>query len=192
MDVDRVIGCVVYPATSLVTPGVIRHIEGNRFILGELDGAKTERVRRLARTLTAAGFKAPVRSRIRTDIWIKLWGNVAFNPISALTRATLGDIARHLLTRSLVMQIMAETQTIGEHLGINFGLAIEQRIKGAEEIDAHKTSTLQDIEAGRTTEIDALVGAVAELGRLVGVPTPHIDAVYASVKLLEQQVHNQA
>jgi 2-dehydropantoate 2-reductase len=191
MDVDRVIGCVVYPAASLVAPGVIRHIEGNRFILGELDGAKTGRVQQLARTLMAAGFKAPVRSHIRTDIWIKLWGNVAFNPISALTRATLGEIARYPLTRTLVMQMMAEAQAVGEQLGISFSLGIEQRIKGTEEIGAHKTSTLQDIEAGRTTEIDALVGAVAELGRLVGVPTPHIDAVYASVKLLEQQATNR-
>lgn len=186
MEVDRVIGCVVYPAAAVIAPGVVRHIENNRFILGELDGTKTERVQRLAHALTNAGFRAPMRSHIRNDIWVKLWGNLAFNPISALTRATLIEIATHPLTRQLVAQMMAEAQAIGERLGITFGLDIEQRIKGAEAIGGHKTSMLQDIESGRSTEVDALVGAVAELGRLVGVSTPHIDAVYANVKLLEE------
>jgi 2-dehydropantoate 2-reductase len=184
----RVIGCVVYPAAELVGPGVVRHIEGDRFTLGELDGEKTERIQQLSSMLANAGLKAPVRSRIRAEIWIKLWGNMAFNPISALTRATLDVICRYPPTRGLAAAMMAEGQAIAEHLGIEFPIGIEQRIAGAERIGAHKTSMLQDIEAGRATEVDALCGAVAELGRLVGVPTPHIDAVYASVKLLERQV----
>lgn len=188
ITVERVIGCVVYPAAELVAPGVIHHIEGERFVLGEPDGTKSERVQHLAHTLNRAGIKAPIRTRIRTDLWVKLWGNLAFNPISALTRATLIEIARHPLTRDLVQQMMVESQQVAEHLGIRFGISVEQRIRGAEEVGAHKTSMLQDIEAGRATEVDALVGAVAELGRLVGVSTPAIDAVYANVKLLEQVV----
>src|SRR5262245_34686618 len=188
IEVDRVIGCVVYPATELVGPGVVQHIEGDRFTLGELDGSKSERLRTLAQALTNAGLKAPIRSRIRSDIWIKLWGNLAFNPISALTRATLVDICRNPLTRDLARGMMAEGQAIAEQLGVEFGISIEQRINGAEQVGAHKTSMLQDIEAGRPTEVDALVGAVAELGRLTHIPTPHIDAVYANVKLLEQTI----
>jgi 2-dehydropantoate 2-reductase len=187
IEIERVIGCVVYPAAELIEPGVVHHIEGNRFTLGELDGAKTDRVRRLAQAFTEAGIKAPIRPRIRNEIWIKLWGNLAFNPISALTRATLDTICRDPLTRDLARAMMAEAQTIAEKLGVEFGISIEQRIEGAEQIRAHKTSMLQDIEAGRTTEVDALVGAVAELGQLTETPTPHIDAIYACVKLLERQ-----
>ncbi|MFW9264856.1 2-dehydropantoate 2-reductase [Nostoc sp. CALU 546] len=182
---ERAIGCVVYPATEIVEPGVIKHIEGDRFTLGEIDGTKTERIQLLAQTLKQAGFKAPIRNQIRTEIWIKLWGNVAFNPISALTGATLEDICRYPLTRELARQMMIETQAIAENLGIKFGITLEQRINGAENVGAHKTSMLQDIEAGRSTEIDAIVGAVAELGKLTQIPTPYIDAIYASVKLLE-------
>ncbi|MCC5657051.1 2-dehydropantoate 2-reductase [Nostoc sp. XA010] len=182
---ERAIGCVVYPATEIIEPGVIKHIEGDRFTLGEIDGTKTERIQLLAQTLKQAGFKAPIRNQIRTEIWIKLWGNVAFNPISALTGATLEDICRYPLTRELARQMMTETQAIAENLGIKFGITLEQRINGAENVGAHKTSMLQDIEAGRPTEIDAIVGAVAELGKLTQIPTPHIDAIYASVKLLE-------
>lgn len=186
LEVERVIGCVVYPAAELQGPGVVRHIEGDRFVVGELDGQKTERVQRLAHALTNAGFKSPVRPRIRTDLWVKLWGNLAFNPISALTRATLAAICHYPLTRELAYNMMSEGQAIAEKLGITFGISIDQRIKGAEQVGEHKTSMLQDIEMGRPTEVDALVGAVAELGRLVGVSTPHIDSVYASVKLLER------
>ncbi len=185
IGIDRVIGCVVYPAAEMDGPGIVRHIEGDRFSLGELDGAKTERIQRLAQTLNKAGLKAPVRPRLRTELWVKVWGNLAFNPISALTRATLVDICQYPLTRELARQMMLEAQTIAEKLGVEFGITLEQRIAGVEKVGAHKTSMLQDIEMGRLTEIEAIVGAVAELGRLTETPTPNIDAVYASVKLLE-------
>jgi 2-dehydropantoate 2-reductase len=187
-DVERVMGCVVYPAAEIIAPGVIQHIEGDRFSLGEIDGSKTERLQRLGELMKAAGLKAPIRTQIRTDLWVKLWGNLAFNPISALTRATLEQICQFPDTRALAAAMMTEAQTIAEKLGIEFGITLEQRIAGAEKVGAHKTSMLQDIEAGRSTEIDALVGAVAELGRLTQTPTPHIDAMYASVKLLERRL----
>lgn len=186
IELDRVIGCVVYPAAEIEAPGIVRHVEGNRFTLGELDGARTARIQAIAGAFVRAGLKAPVRPRIRNEIWVKLWGNLAFNPISALTGATVAAILREPLTRELVRSMMAEAQEVGERLGVEFGISIEQRMRGAEDIGEHKTSMLQDIEAGRATEVDALVGAVAELGRLVGVGTPRIDAVYACVKLLER------
>jgi 2-dehydropantoate 2-reductase len=186
MPVERVIACVVYPAAEIAAPGVIQHIEGDRFTLGELDGAKSDRIQALAQVLKQAGLKAPIRNQIRNEIWVKLWGNLAFNPISALTRTTLDRICQYSLTRELARQMMAEAQAIAETLGVEFGVSLEQRIDGAEKVGAHKTSMLQDIELRRPTEVDAIVGAVAELGRLVNIPTPHIDAVYASVKLLEQ------
>lgn len=185
IEIDRVIGCVVYPAAELAAPGVVRHLEGNRFSLGELDGARTERIQRVAQLFNHAGLKAPIRPRIRSEIWVKLWGNLAFNPISALTRATLAEIGAHPPARELARAAMLEAQAVAEQLGVEFGISIEQRIAGAVEVGAHKTSMLQDIEAGRATEADALVGAVAELGRLTGTPTPHIDTLYACVKLLE-------
>ncbi|MDB5082146.1 MAG: panE, 2-dehydropantoate 2-reductase [Chloroflexi bacterium] len=189
MEVSRVIGCVVYPATEISAPGVIRHIEGDRFSIGEIDGNKSDRIKQLSQTLTKAGLKAPVRTNIRSEIWIKLWGNLAFNPISALTRALLSDITDFPLTRELARQMMTEAQTIATKLGVEFGISLEQRIEGAANVGAHKTSMLQDIESGRPTEVDAIVGAVAELGRLTGTPTPYIDALYACVKLLEKTVH---
>ncbi len=185
IDIDRVIGCVVYPAAELAEPGVVRHIEGDRFNLGELDNSKSDRIQLLAQSLKRAGFTARVRTNIRTEMWVKLWGNLAFNPISALTGATLEQICQYPLTRELARQMMSEAQAIAQNLGIDFGITLERRIEGAEKVGAHKTSMLQDIEAGRPTEVDAIVGAVAELGRLTHIPTPHIDAVYASVKLLE-------
>lgn len=186
IDLDRLIGCVVYPAAEIVKPGVIRHIEGNRFSLGELDGYKSDRIQLLSQTFKQAGLKSPIVKQIRTDIWVKLWGNLAFNPISALTRATLESICQYPPTRELARQMMLEAQAIAEKLDINFAISLEKRINGAEQVGAHKTSMLQDIEAGRPTEIDAIVGAVAELGKLTQVSTPHIDAIYASVKLLEK------
>jgi 2-dehydropantoate 2-reductase len=186
IGIDRAIGCVVYPAAEIIEPGIIQHIEGNRFSLGELDGSKSDRLKLLAQTFKQAGLKSPIRNNIRTDMWVKLWGNLAFNPISALTGATLESICHYQPTRELARQIMIEAQAIAEKLGIDFGISLEQRINGAEQVGAHKTSMLQDIEANRPTEIDAIVGAVIELGKLTQLPTPHLDTVYATVKLLEK------
>jgi 2-dehydropantoate 2-reductase len=183
---SQVIGCVVYPASELVAPGVVRHIEGDRFPVGELDGSLSERVTRVSECLTNAGFKAPVLDNIRAEIWLKLWGNLTFNPISALTHSTLVDICQYAPTRDLAAKMMAEAQEIAGKLGISFRVSLEKRIAGAEKVGKHKTSMLQDVEAGRGPEIDALVGSVVELGRLTGTPTPHIDATYALVKLLEK------
>jgi len=183
---ERVIGCVTYQAAELTEPGVVRFIEGNRFTLGEPDGEKTERVTALAQALTRAGLKVPVPRDIRTEIWVKLLGNMTFNPISALTRATLGQIIGFEPTRDLVAATMAEAKEVASRLGIRIRITSEQRIQGAAQMGSHKTSTLQDIESGRTTEVEGLVGAVAELGRLVKFPTPRIDTLYACLKLLEQ------
>ena len=188
IPVKRVIGCVVYPATELVAPGVVKHIEGERFSLGELDGTKSDRVKELAKVLRQANLKAPVRTQIRNELWLKLWGNLAFNPISALTRATLDRIGEYSLTRELARNMMLEAKAIAEKLGVKFSISLEQRLEGARKVGAHKTSMLQDIEANRMTEIDALVGAVLELGELTDTPTPYLSSIYASVKLLEQSI----
>jgi 2-dehydropantoate 2-reductase len=185
---DRVIGCVVYPASELVAPGIVRHIEGDRFPLGELDGSISERAQALSAAFVRAGFKAPVLDNIRAEIWLKLWGNLVFNPVSALTRATLEAIARFEPTRELAAQMMAEAQAVANKLGITFRVTIDKRIAGAEKVGAHKTSMLQDVEAGREPEVEALVGSVVELARLTHTPTPHIDAVYALMRLLGRQV----
>ncbi len=185
---ERVIGCVVYPASELVAPGVVKHVEGDRFPIGELDGSVTERVRRVSDCFTNAGFKAPVLDDIRAEIWLKLWGNLTFNPISALTRATLVDICQYGPTRDLAAAMMTEAQEVARKLGITFRVSLEKRIAGAEKVGKHKTSMLQDIEAGRAPELDALVGSVIELGRLTQTPTPHINAVYALTHLLAQSV----
>ena len=182
----RVIGCVVYPASELLEPGVIQHVEGNRLPVGELDGRVSERVEAVSAALQRAGFKAPVLDDIRSEIWLKLWGNLTFNPISALTQSTLEDICRFPLSRELAAAMMREAQEVAGKLGITFRVSLEKRIAGAESVGKHKTSMLQDIEAGRAPEIDALVGAVVELGRKTGTPTPHIDAVHALVMLLAQ------
>ena len=181
---QRVIGCVVYPASKLVAPGVVKHIEGDRFPVGELDSSTSERVTRVSESFTKAGFKAPVLDNIRAEIWLKLWGNLTFNPISALTHSTLVDICQFPLTRELAAAMMTEAQTIAKKLGITFRVPLDRRIAGAEKVGKHKTSMLQDIETGREPEIEALVGSVVELGRLTNTPTPHIDAVYALAKLL--------
>ena len=188
IDPKRLIGCVVYPAAEIAAPGVIHHIEDDRFPVGELDascgGLDSERVKRVAQVLTDAGFKSPILPSVRSEIWLKLWGNLTFNPISALTHSTLVDICQYPLTRDLARNMMKEAQDVAAKLGIAFRVDIERRIGGAEKVGKHKTSMLQDVEAGRDPEIDALVGAVIELGNTVGVPTPHISAVYAMVKLL--------
>jgi 2-dehydropantoate 2-reductase len=185
LPIDRVLGCVVYPAAELVAPGVIQFIEGERFSLSEIDQQKSERVAGISQTFTNAGFKAPVVSDVRAELWTKLWGNLSFNPISALTGATLAGICRDSGARALAADMMREAQNVGEKLGIRFRIPLEKRIAGAEAVGEHKTSMLQDIEAGRITEIDALVGSIIELGQITGVPTPRISAIYACVKLLE-------
>ena len=188
VDPRRIVGCVVYPAAGIAAPGVVKHIEGNRYPLGELDGTTTERITRIAQVFTAAGLKSPILDNIRAEIWLKLWGNLSFNPISALTHSTLVDLCQFPLTRKLAESMMTEAQAIANKLGIEFRVTIDKRIAGAEKVGKHKTSMLQDIEAGREPEIDALVGSVIELGQLTGTPTPHIDAVYALVKLLSHTI----
>ena len=185
---DRIIGCVVYPAGAIAEPGVIKHVEGDRFPVGELDGSESERVTRLHDALVNAGFRSRVLDNIRSEIWLKAWGNLSFNPISALTHATLVDICRCPETRELVANMMQEAQDIAHKLGIEFRHTIEKRIAGAEGVGAHKTSMLQDVEAGLALEVEALVGSVIELGRLTGTPTPAIDAVYACTKLLVRTI----
>jgi 2-dehydropantoate 2-reductase len=184
VDPARIIGCVVYPAATLVEPGVVRVQEGRRFTLGELDGATTPRVQAIADALEHAGFKAPVTADIRAEIWLKVWGNLSFNPISALTHATLEDLLRFPVTRELCVEMMREAESIANKLGVTFRVSIEKRIAGAERVGAHRTSMLQDVEQGKPIEIEALVGAVVELGRLTKTPTPHIDSVYACASLL--------
>jgi 2-dehydropantoate 2-reductase len=184
LPIDQVVGSVVYPAAEIERPGVIRHIEGNRFSLGELDGAETQRIRAVSEAFAEAGFKAPVTADLRTEIWMKLWGNSTFNPISALTHATLEDICRYPPTRALVADMMREARAVGEAFGVRFRLSLERRIAGAEAIGAHKTSMLQDVEYGRAIEADALIGSVIELGRMAGIATPLLDAVYALTKSL--------
>lgn len=180
---ERAIGCVVYPSCEIVEPGVVQHIDGRRFMVGEPDGSKSDRVARLSRALTEAGLKAPVRPRIRDDIWLKLWGNCSFNPVSVLTLATLEEMTSHPPTREVIRLIMTEAAAVAKALGVAFPVDVETRIGWGGDVGAHKTSMLQDLERGRPMEIDALVGAVSELGRLVGVPTPTLDAVLALVRL---------
>ena len=192
IPIERIIGCVVYPACEMVAPGVIHHIEGNRFPVGELDGAETPRVAAIAELFKKAGLKSPVLTNIRSEIWLKLWGNLTFNPISALTQATLVDICQFPPSRALAASMMTEAQTIANKLGIEFRVSLEKRIAGAESVGRHKTSMLQDVEAGRALEIDALVGSVMELGRLTQTATPHIDAVYACTRLLANMLRESS
>jgi len=179
---ERAIGCIVYPACEITEPGVITHIEGNKFTLGEPSGEKTDRILSLSKTMIEAGFKAPVRPRIRDELWVKLWGNLCFNPISALTHATLDVVATDETSRAIARTMMLEAQAIGEKLGVNFPVDVDKRINGAAAIGPHKTSMLQDLELGRPMEIDALVTAVQEMGRMVGLKTPTIDTVLGLVQ----------
>lgn len=185
---ERIIGCVVYPATELIAPGVIKQIEGNRFPVGDLDGLESERVKRVSDCFIRGGLQSPVLPDIRAEMWLKLWGNMTFNPISALSRGTLAGICQFPPTRELARAMMTEAQTIATKLGITFRVPIEKRIAGAERVGHHKTSMLQDVEAGRPLETDALLGSVIELGRMTGTPTPHLDTVFALTKLLEQSL----
>ena len=181
---QRAIGCVVYPAAEITEPGVIKHTYGNKFALGEPDGSESERCQALSAAMEAGGLKAPVLPHIRNEIWLKLWGNLCFNPISALTRATLDVVATDPGTRSLAREMMLEAQRIAVRLGVHFRVDVERRINGAAKVGAHRTSMLQDLERGRQLEIDALLTVVQEMGRLVDMETPHIDSVLSLIQQL--------
>lgn len=183
---NRIVGCVVYPAAAVTEPGVIHHVEGDRFPVGELDGSESARVQKLHDLLVEAGFRSRILDDIRSEIWLKAWGNLSFNPISALTHATLEDICTFPETRRLAATMMGEAQVIGEKLGVHFRHTIEKRIDGAQSVGKHKTSMLQDVEAGRSLETEALIGAILEMGQLVEAPSPAIEAIYACVKLLNK------
>ena len=184
IEPHRIIGCVVYPAGEIVAPGVVKRLEGDRFPVGELDGAQTERVVKVSEALIGARWKSPVVTDIRSEIWLKLWGNMSFNPISALTHATLVDICQEPATRQLAADMMREAQAVAEKLGVTFRMPLEKRIEGAEKVGKHKTSTLQDVEAGRAVEVDALIGSVIELAELTGTSAPASSAVHALLKQL--------
>ena len=188
IPIDSVIGSVVYPASEVIRPGVIKVIEGNRFTLGEIDGTDTPSIRAISDAFKAAGFKSPVSADIRSEIWLKVWGNLSFNPISALTHATLEDICQYLPTRELAAAMMTEAQAIGEKLGVQFKVSLEKRIAGAQAVGQHKTSMLQDVEQGRALELQALVASVIELGQVTQTPTPTINAVYALASLLAKNL----
>ncbi|MBT5834244.1 MAG: 2-dehydropantoate 2-reductase [Deltaproteobacteria bacterium] len=191
IDPDRLIGCIAYPATTISKPGVIQHIEGNRFPVGELSGMKTERVQMVSDLFAESGFKSRIIDDIRSEIWLKLWGNLTFNPISALTHSTLVDICQFPLTRQLVATMMTEAQTVGERLGAHFRIPMEKRIAGAESVGKHKTSMLQDVEAGKPIEIESMLGAVIELAEVTGVQTPTLRAIYACVSLLDKTLSQE-
>jgi 2-dehydropantoate 2-reductase len=190
IETRRVVGSIVYFATQIVEPGVVQHIDGNRISLGEPDGSRSERIRAIAEALIKSGLRCPVTSRIRQEIWVKILGNVAFNPISALTGATLVSMVRDEQVNALVRSIMSETECVGKQLGLELPISIDQRIAGAEKVGEHKTSMLQDLEAGRPLELEAVVGAVIELGERLGIPMPSTRAVYACTKLLAASTHN--
>jgi 2-dehydropantoate 2-reductase len=183
----RIVASIAYFSTDIVEPGVIHHTEGNRITFGELDGSRTERCRTIAETLIAAGFRCPITTRIRHEIWVKLLGNVAFNPASALTRATLVELVRHPEMSALIRAVMLETEAVAAKLNIQLPVSIEQRMAGAEKVGAHKTSMLQDLEAGRPMELEAVVGAVVELGERLGIAMPATRALYACAKLLDER-----
>lgn len=185
IDARRVVGSIVYFSTEIPEPGVIRHTDGNRITLGEPDGSRSERVRAIAEALVKSGLRCPVTAHIRGEIWVKLLGNVAFNPISALTRATLAQMVRDPDVCALVRNIMIEVEAVAHKLGLELPVSIDQRIAGAGKVGQHKTSMLQDLEAGRPMELEAVVGAVVELAERLNVPTPHTRGVYACTKLLD-------
>jgi len=191
IDPDRLIGCIAYPATIISKPGVIHHLEGNRFPVGELSGLKTERVKMVSELFTESGFKSRILDDIRSEIWLKLWGNLTFNPISALSHSTLVDICQFPLTRQLATSMMSEAQTVGERLGAHFRIPMGKRIAGAESVGKHKTSMLQDVEAGKPLEIESILGAVIELAEVTGVQTPSLRAIYACVSLLDKTLSQE-
>ena len=185
---SQTIGCVVYPAAEVTAPGIITHSYGDRFSLGEPDGSRSERIDALSKALISAGLKAPVRPKIRDEIWVKLWGNLCFNPVSALTGATLATITSRPDLRALCRAMMAEAQTVAEALGVRFAVSLEKRIDGAAEVGEHKTSMLQDLERGRPMEIDALLGAVVELGTIVNLHMPNCETILALTRERARQV----
>ena len=191
IDPDRLIGCIAYPAAKVAEPGVIRHIEGNRFPVGELDGRDSERVQLVAGALTEAGFKSRVLDDIRSEMWLKLWGNLTFNPISAMTHSTLIDICQFPLTRALAATMMTEAEAVAHRLGASFRVPMERRIAGAEAVGKHKTSMLQDVEVGKPLEIDGMLGAVVELAELTSVEVPTLRALYACVSLLNRTLQTE-
>lgn len=191
IDPDRIIGCIAYPAATIAEPGVIKHVEGNRFPVGELDGSESGRVSQVSALFTEAGLKARVLTDIRSEIWLKLWGNLTFNPISAVTHATLVDICQFPLTRTLAATMMTEAQSIGERLGAGFRVPMERRIAGAESVGKHKTSMLQDVEVGKPLEIDGMLGVVVELAEMTEVDVPTLRALYACVSLLNKTIQDE-
>ena len=191
IPLKQVVGCVVYPAASVVEPGVIVHMEGNRFSVGEPDGSKSERVQSIAALLTAAGFKAPVQSRLRNEIWLKLLGNAVLNPVSAVTGATLGEMFQSSEGRQLVRTLMEEVASVASALGIELPVSVESRMAGAAAVGDHKTSMLQDIEAQKPLELDPLLGAVVELADGIGVSVPAIRALYGLAKLRDASSHRK-
>jgi len=191
IEARRVIGSIAYFSTEITAPGVVQHIEGNRISLGEPDGTRSERIRQIAEALVKSGLRAPITTRIRHEIWVKVLGNASFNPVSALTRATLAQIVRDPGVCSLIRNIMQEIETVSGRLGMELPVSIEQRIAGAEKVGEHKTSMLQDLEAGRPMELEALVGAVVELGERLGVAMPYTRTIYDCTKLLAQSVASQ-
>jgi len=190
IDVDRVIPCIVYPSATVIAPGIIQHVEGNRFPVGEIDGKVTDRVLGVEALFIRAGLKSRVLTDIRAEIWLKAMGVLSLNPISALTHATMGKICKFAETRHLAANMMQEAQTIAEKLGIFIRHTIEKRIEGAEAVGLHKTSMLQDVEAGRPLETEAAIGAILEMGKLTDTPTPAIESVYALIKLLDEQIRS--
>lgn len=186
LGLDRAVGCVVYPAAEIVAPGVVRHVEGTRVPIGEPDGTSSERCERIAAAFTAGGLKCPVEERLRDQIWLKLVGNVAFNPVTALTGATLGELASVPETVDLLRAVMEECERVGEALGLSLPVPIERRLQRGLEVGDHRTSMLQDLEHGKPLEIDCLTGAVVELADRLGVPVPHTRAVHACTKLLDR------
>jgi 2-dehydropantoate 2-reductase len=191
IEARRVVGSIVYFSTEITAPGVIQHIEGNRISLGEPDGTRSERCRKVAEALVASGLRAPITARIRHEIWVKVLGNASFNPVSALTRATLVQMVRDPGVCWLIRNIMQEVEAVSRKLGMELPVSIDQRIAGAEKVGEHKTSMLQDLEAGRPIELEALVGAVVELGERVGFPMPYTRTVYSCTKLLAECAASQ-
>jgi len=187
IDSHNIIGCVAYPAAESVNVTTVRHVEGSGLPIGELDGSETPRIREIAAAFQSAGFKSPILTDVRSEIWLKAWGALSFNPISALTGATMREICKDPMTRHLVAMMMGEAQQVAEQLGIHFRVSLDRRIEGAERVGDHKTSMLQDRDAGRKLEVEALIGSVREIGQIVSKPTPTIDSVYALTSLLDAQ-----